>query len=519
MNAWGRWLSVVVCVWACTGVGYAQDADQFDVMEYRVEGTTLLSVAAIEQAVTPHLGEKKTLGDVENAREALEGAYHRAGYLTVLVSIPQQRVAGGVVTLAVNESPVDRLRVVESRYFSLGAIKAGVPELAEGNVPQFDQMQEELAALNRSGDRRVSPVLRPGRTPGTVEAELKVQDTLPLHGSIEVNDNHSQDTTPTRVSANLRFDNLWQRQHSLGINVQTVPENPNESRVLSLNYSVGLDSGNFLSLYGVKTESDVAAVGTLSVIGRGSIYGARYIVALPGDSGFVHTASAGVDWKDFTQTVRLQGSDGFNTPITYMPLTLGWDGTWLTDTTNTRFGSTFNFHVPGFAGSDQQFADKRFKARSGYAYVRGNASHNYTAASGWGWGARASWQLTTQPLISNEQFGVGGDDTVRGYYESAAMGDTGLVASFEVSTPSFGKKFGESVEEARLVAFVDAGSAQVLDSITATNMYNLSSVGLGLRLRAWRGMVGAVNWAVAQEELGSVKRGDSRVNFKLSYQW
>jgi hemolysin activation/secretion protein len=519
MNTWGRWVWGVLCVWVCISASHAQDADHFDVMEYRIEGTTLLPVATIEQAVTPHLGEKKTLADVENAREALESAYHRAGYLTVLVSIPQQRIVAGVVALAVTEAPVDRLRVVESRYFSLGAIKAGVPELAEGRVPQFDQMQDELAALNRSNDRRVSPILRPGKTPGTVEAELKVQDTLPVHGSVEVNDHHSQDTTPTHMSANLRFDNLWQRQHSLGINMQTVPENPDESRVLSLNYSVALESGNFLSLYGVKTDSDVAAVGTLSVIGRGRIYGARYIVALPGDSSFVHTANLGVDLKDFVQTVRLQGSDGFNTPISYMPLTLGWDGTWLTQNTNTRFGSSFNFHLPGFAGKDQEFADKRFKARAGYAYVRGNASHTSTSASGWGWGVRASWQLTTQPLISNEQFGVGGDDTVRGYLESAAMGDTGVVANLEVSTPNFGKHLAESVDEARVLVFADAGSAQVLDAISATNLYNLSSLGLGLRVRGWHGLVAALNWAVAQEDLGTVKRGDSRVNFKLSYQW
>src|SRR5690242_11964026 len=83
----------------------AQDA-QFDIFEYHVEGTTLLPVTAVEQAVYPYLGEGKTLQDVEQARDALERAYHGAGYLTVLVSIPQQKVDSAVVTLSVTEAPV-----------------------------------------------------------------------------------------------------------------------------------------------------------------------------------------------------------------------------------------------------------------------------------------------------------------------------------------------------------------------------------------------------------------------------
>lgn len=500
------------------GAAHAQEA-AFDVFEYRVEGATLLPVTVVEKAVYPHLGERKTLADVERAREELEKAYHGAGYLTVLVSIPQQKVDGGVVKLAVTEAAVDRLRVVESRYFSLGAIKAGAPELAEGKVPNFSQMQEELAALNRSGDRRITPVLRPGRTPGTVEVDLKVEDKLPLHGSVEVNNRYSQDTTPTHLSASLRYDNLWDKQHSLGLTMQTVPENPNESRVLSLNYTWPLASGNYLAFYGVKSDSDVAALGTLNVVGKGVILGARYIRPLRGDSGFFHTATAGVDYKDFTQAVNLIGSGGFNTPITYMPFTLGWDGTWLGEGRSTKLGMAFNFHLRGLVGEEQQFADKRFKGRSGYAYLRGNASHSDTFASGWGVNARTTWQLSPQPLISNEQFTIGGVDTVRGYLESAASGDTGIAVSLEASTPNFAKRLSDSLEEARMVAFADAGTVNVLSPITADDHFTLAGAGLGLRIKGWRGISAAVDWAVALNELGNTKQGDSRVYFKLGYEW
>jgi hemolysin activation/secretion protein len=493
---------------------------RFDVFEYRVEGTTLLPVITVEQAVYPHLGEKKTIADVEKARESLEKAYHAAGYLTVLVTIPQQKVDGGLVKLAVTEAPVDRLRVVESRYFSLGEIKAGVPQLAEGTVPNFPQMQKELSALNRSGDRRITPVLRPGKTPGTVEVDLKVQDQLPLHGNVELNDRYSQDTTRTRLSASLRWDNLWQKQHGLGITVQTAPEEPSESKVFSLNYTWPLRSGDFVALYGVKSDSDVAAVGTLNVVGNGVILGTRYIKPLRSKwEGFFHTATFGVDYKDFDQSVNLVGSGGFNTPITYLPFTLGWDGNWLSQGRATKLGAAMNFHLRGLVSDEQEFADKRFKGRANYAYLRGSFSHEESLKSDWGFKVRGNWQLAAQPLISNEQFALGGVDTVRGYLESAALGEYGLSLSLEAHGPNLGRKLHEALDDLHVLAFIDGGHVRVIDPITADDSYTLAGAGLGVRMQSRSGLSASLDWAVALEDLGNTDKGDSRAHFRLGYEW
>ena len=495
---------------------------QFNVFEYRVEGSTLLPTQAVERAVYPHMGEQKTLADVEKARDALEKAYHDSGFLTVLVTIPQQKVDSGVVKLAVTEAPVERLRVVESRYFLPSDIKAGVPELAEGNVPNFQHMQTELAALNRSPDRRITPVLRPGKTPGTVEVDLKVQDQLPLHGSVELNDRYSQDTSRTRLSASMRYDNLWNKQHSLGLTVQTSPSDPKESKVLSANYTVPLSGGDFLALYGVKSDSDVAAVGTLSVVGRGTVLGLRYIRSLPGSETFFHSASFGADYKDFDQSVELIDSGGFNTPIKYLPLTLGWDATWLDEGSTSKLGLSFNFHLQGLVGTEQQFADKRFKGRPAYAYVRGNAAHDMILPQGYGLSARTSWQLAGQSLISNEQFAIGGADTVRGYTESAALGDRGLALSLEAKTPNLSalmSSLGDSVTSVQALAFVDAGSVRVIDPISATDRFTLSGIGLGLGVKGWGGLDVSLTWAYPLKAVGNTQRGDHRFHFNVAYEW
>ncbi|MBL8266016.1 MAG: hypothetical protein JNL55_06535, partial [Steroidobacter sp.] len=46
--------------------------DTFNINEYRVLGNTVLPATEIETAVYPHLGDRKTIGDVEVVRQQLE---------------------------------------------------------------------------------------------------------------------------------------------------------------------------------------------------------------------------------------------------------------------------------------------------------------------------------------------------------------------------------------------------------------------------------------------------------------
>ncbi|MEQ8659511.1 MAG: POTRA domain-containing protein, partial [Gammaproteobacteria bacterium] len=252
------------------------ETPRFDVWEYQVEGNTLLEATQIERAVYPFLGPERTIDDVEDARTALEKVYREAGYGTVLVDIPEQDVVGGVVRLAIVQGRVSRLKISGSRYFSLGRIRAQIPSLAEGSVPHLPAVQKELARVNQaSPDRTITPVLRPGRTPGTLEVELKVDDELPVHASLELNDRFTQNTERLRLNAEVRYGNLWQREHAITAAYQVAPQNRDNVEVFSSTYSFRLpDSDKVITLYGVKTSSDVAAIGTLGVVGDGIFGGA-----------------------------------------------------------------------------------------------------------------------------------------------------------------------------------------------------------------------------------------------------
>jgi hemolysin activation/secretion protein len=495
--------------------------EAFDILEFTVEGNALLSPLQIERAVYPFLGPGGSIERVEKARAQLEKTYHDAGYLTVLVDVPEQQVREGAVRLKVTEGSVDRLRVRGARYYSQGAIRKRVPALAEGGVPYFPEVQGQLARLNRGADRRVTPVLKPGTAPGTVQLDLNVEDKLPVHGSLELNDRYSANTTHLRLSGMLRYDNLWQRDHSLTLNFQTTPRDTQEVKVFGASYLLPVpNSDNLVALYAVDSQSSVAAVGTLGVIGKGRIFGARAIFPLRPQGGYFHSLSLGVDYKDFEEAVTLLGADSFNTPISYAPLLAQYSGTSQDAGAITQFNLGANFAVRGLLGTrEEEFANKRFKAHANYLYLRGDLQRTQTLPRDWSLFGRLDAQLANQPLISNEQFSAGGYDSVRGYLESEQLGDNAWRGSAELRAPSFLAK-EDSAAQLNPVGFFEWARVAIRDPLpTQTPRFTLSSAGVGLRLKARLGLAAALDLAWPLRTTTYTRSGHPVLKFRLTYEF
>lgn len=511
----------------------APDANErFAIDEFRVLGNSALRPIDIEAAVYPMLGASRTIEDVERARVALADVYRREGFGAVTVEIPEQDVVDGIVRLQVTEGRTDRVRITGTRYFANGRIRGALPSLQRGEVLNLTRFQRDLNELNRqTGDRSITPILRAGRTPGTVDVELKVKDELPTHGSVEVNDRYTADTSRTRAGINLSYGNLFQRFHSLSLQYQTAPEEPDETRVIAATYVAPIEStGHSVAVYAVDTNSDVATVGTLSVLGAGRIYGARYIVPLASIEGrLFHSVSLGADYKDFEESIRLEdGSDV--TPIQYVNWTVGYNATLRSAHTLNTFSLAANFGVRDVANDDGppirigdeffvpgEFGYKRSNADPNYFYLRADAEHERHFIFDSRLVVRLSGQYTTEPLISNEQFSIGGAESVRGYLESEELGDYGVSGSLEWRTPAFVRDWLGPFNLYGLV-FYDAGLVAIVEPLPEqTNEFHLASYGAGLRLSAFGGLQAALDWAYPLEATNNVEAHDSRVHFQLLY--
>jgi hemolysin activation/secretion protein len=124
-------------------------------------------------------------------------------------------------------------------------------------------------------------------------------------------------------------------------------------------------------------------------------------------------------------------------------------------------------------------------------------------------------------LISNEQFAIGGADSVRGYLESNSLGDQGLFGTVEVRTPPLMKYLpGADASEFYARAFYDAGHTSIQSPLPAqTRSFNLASVGFGIFLKKWYGVSTTLDYAYALHTAGFVSKGDDRLHFRISYDW
>lgn len=503
----------------------AEEAPTFDILNYQVDGNSVLDVESVEMAVYPFLGPGKRIEDVEKARQALEAAYRGKGYPTVVVDIPEQDVQAGVVKLKVVEGSVEYLGVTGARYYSQGKILDGIPALAEGKVPYMPAVQQQMANLAKeSPDRVITPVFRAGSTPGKTEVELKVKDEMPLHASVEINGRNTEDTTRTRLVNSIRYDNLWQKFHSASLQYQVSPQNTDEVQVWSGTYLMPTGwRDSKLAMYGIGISSNTelgAAVGGTAVVGTGDIFGFRFIKPLPEFKSLLHSLVVGLDYKKFDQSVTLIGQDTGSTPIDYMPLVVSYDGTIRADTFTTTLTTAGHLGIRGVGSTAQQFDDRRFGAKPNFFYFTSEFKHQHELPYDMLAVARAGGQISDQPLISNEQYAVGGMQSVRGYYQTQQLGDSGVNLSFELQSPRLLPSEWETVDYLRALTFFDWGYLWIEDPLpTNPSWYHLAATGVGLRSQIMKHFIGELDWGYPFNRQGTVTRGHQRIDFRLMYEF
>jgi hemolysin activation/secretion protein len=495
----------------------AADPAKFYIRKYKVEGSKRLSAQEVGEAVYPFLGPGRTPDDVEGARSALEKAYHDKGFQTVSVQVPDQNPARGSIRLQVTEGKVGRLRVNNSRWFLPSRIKAEAPSLAEGSVPDFSRVREEIVALNRLADRKVTPELLPGAEPDTVDINLNVEDKMPLHGSIELNNRYSADTTPLRVNGALSWGNLFQRGHTLGANFQLAPENTDDSLVYSGFYMARISPKSSLMLSAMRQDSDISTLGGAAVVGNGSVIGLRALVDLPGSESFYQNLSIGIDFKDFVEDVSV-GDDTISSPLEYYPVSVSHGASWLRDDRFTELNNSLVLHFRGMGSDEAAYEEKRFNSSGAFLALRSDASHTRDLPRDFRLFGKVQGQIANRPLVNNEQIAGGGLGTVRGYLEATALGDNGIFATLELRGPTLigrGDPSPDPANEWRFHAFADAGLTAIRDALPGqARRTGLASAGFGTRIRYRKTFHASADLAVPFIEQAYADDGDVRITFR-----
>jgi hemolysin activation/secretion protein len=189
---------------------------------------------------------------------------------------------------------------------------------------------------------------------------------------------------------------------------------------------------------------------------------ARLSVPLEVPGGFQSDVSGGIDFKTYQITSVKTNSfvftqinlDAAGNPIgtnvstlsspvpttqyslEYLPLSGHIGGSWRDSLGMNTLGLGLGVNI-WYSGSRSNLQSISGSPKSTGHWVVLNPSYSRSLefVTNWVTLFRADGQWASEPLIANEQFGIGGVNSVRGYQEGQVFGDTGWHVSLEQQTP------------------------------------------------------------------------------------
>ena len=142
-----------------------------------------------------------------------------------------------------------------------------------------------------------------------------------------------------------------------------------------------------------------------------------------------------VSWHDFLGS----GTAGLGLSANFWESTLSQQtayGTYIRTNHVTGKVTTNSTSITGIHGGKAFQAVAGSRQSSGrWVVITPSFTHTFELVTNWVTTFRADGQWTSEPLISNEQFGAGGINSVRGYQEGEVFGDTGWHVTLEQQTP------------------------------------------------------------------------------------
>jgi hemolysin activation/secretion protein len=523
---------------------------RFTIERYQVEGATMVSPAALQAALAPLTGPSKRFADIEQALEAVRAVYDRAGITAMQVLIPQQTLRGGVVKLQVEEFKLAGVEVAGSQHRDPSNIRRAVPALKEGTTPSDLVISEQLRLANENPGRQMEVTFRT-EDDGKLVGVMRVADRESLAGQMSLDNTGSASTGRWRLGAALQHHNLFNRDVVGTLQMQTSPGYWQEVQIISASARVPLyRAGWILDASALKSRVDSGSLAFEPAIGadpayglllsNGENFGLKLSKLLPRINIWEHKFSIGIDVKKIdailspdkstNNPLQKEITEEFSESNKYKLriINLGYQGTWKAEDFIFFAIGSLNRNAP--SGSDSSLNAIR-NQRDGRANPHYRITRLTLSAAKPAFGGQASasfsGQWTPDALVAAEQFGIGGDGSIRGFNGRVASNDQGERLGLEWQSPmrpwdahdakagSGGKRAapGQPPVASALAwgwqVFLEAGQVRRNDPQPRdTTRTRLAAVGSGLRLLAFDRMSVRADLGVVVRGDGLAERGD-----------
>lgn len=523
-GAVARALAVALSLALAAGAAAAQA--RVKVSGFQVTGNTLLDARDVDAVLMPMLG-LRSLEELNRAAAAVQALYAAKGYGAVVAYVPPQTGHDGLVTIAVVEGRISAITVKGAAAFSSDNIKASLPALQLGATPRLREIDAQLRIANENPAKQVQVLIKPGRSLGEAEAELQVAEQPMQRFTAGLDNTGNERTGEYRASLGWQHASVTGHDDVLAAQLQVSPTKADRVRVLSAGYRWPLYARRMaLDVFAAYSDVDggttASLAGDLSFVGRGRVFGARAGWYLPRWGEFDPRLTLGLDHRAYLNRCDIAGlPTGACGPsgesVSVSPLALEYT---LQAAGSTPMALSLSLHhnlrLGGAHSGAESFEAARPGAKAAYSVLRFGASGAVSLAEDWLLRGRLNGQWTPDALVSGEQFGFGGAQSVRGYDERELIGDSGLTAAIELTGP------GLLGTESRLgtlrpVAFVDAGWARnngETPCVDGLSRCTAASAGIGARY-AIGNFSARLDLAYPLKSVARTQRGDARAHVAL----
>jgi hemolysin activation/secretion protein len=511
---------LLALAWSACVLAQSAAGLRFDIKAFAVEGNSLIPQEEVDERTAPYTGRQRTFDDIKSAAQALQDAYRERGYEAVRVFVPEQDIRHGVVRLQVIEARIRSVRIEGNRHFDDAGIRDSLPSLKEGEAPNVRRISANVALANENPVRQQRVVFEAAPEAGMIDAVVRVTDDDPARIGLFFDNSGNPSTGHNRAGIGFMHANLWGADHVLNLQFVTSPTEHQGVVIFGAGYRAPLYGSNALiDVYGGQSDVDSGTLQSLfNVAGEGVIVGGRVTKMLPRFGGYEQKAALGFEWKAFENDVVLIGTEGTLVPdVTTFPLLLTYTGRHEVPGRELGFYLSYAANMPYGDGdaSAQAISAARAGASAHFQVLRAGASFSLALPKDDILRIAIDGQYTPDALVPGEQFGLGGLNSVRGFYERTTAYDVGHRMSLEIYGPEFGPKIGADWR-ARLLGFIDQGRGW--DQAPARIAKDgLASVGIGGRFSRGKRLSLRFDSALVTDGTAGRDKGELRTHFGVAY--
>jgi hemolysin activation/secretion protein len=444
----------------------------------RITGNQVITSEELQPILSMHSEKELDLSELKKIAQEITEQYRAKGYTLARAYVPAQDVKDGIVEIAVLEGKAGEITVKGNENYSTDFIKRGFTPVVEEGAIKHSSLEKALLLLNEYPDLKLKAVLETGKEPGTTDIVATVEDRLPLHLAVDYDNFGTESVSKNRFGMEVNLGKfLLVEGASLSLR-GVIGSDPKHFHYGRASYLVPINSyGTKFGILGYGGNFDVGqALSEFNITATSWGYG--FYMTHP----FVRTriqnltGEFGFESKDARQFVL---DDLFSRDKIRM-LRAGLNYDWI-DSTGRNFVS-FAFYqglgdVLG-AMDNNDPSSSRAGADNRFTKINLNLARVQRIAERVSIIFRGSGQASSRPLVTTEQFYLGGADSVRGYPVGEFLGDDGYNVSTELRVSPLPNQ-----EILQLALFVDHGAVSIKDPPPGIKKYNhLTGAGFGFRL-------------------------------------